>query len=158
MWSKKFNCCINCFRKDIKHEAHGLCKRCYDLNRDRSNRKKPKNSKWAKDHDFCVICKTTNHPHHGKGMCTYCRNRSPEYLRYVCIYEARPEVIKRRKEYKRNNEGYRLSEARRLKIFRENNKELTKYYNLKSHLPMDVEKIKKEIELLKRVRTICSNR
>ena len=32
-WSRKYDCCVNCGRNDVKHVTRGLCLNCYQRDR-----------------------------------------------------------------------------------------------------------------------------
>ncbi|HUW12356.1 MAG TPA: HNH endonuclease signature motif containing protein [Anaerolineae bacterium] len=66
-WSRKHDCCTSCGTTEIRHNGHGLCRRC--------SREEPriyKTGRWSTKHDHCVSCGGTDSPHIARGLCRRC--------------------------------------------------------------------------------------
>ena len=63
-WSKHSPCCIVCGTTERKHNARGMCNRCY------KDQCAP--IAWSRKHACCVQCGSTQYKHAGKGLCSSC--------------------------------------------------------------------------------------
>lgn len=74
-WSKKYDTCIKCGTTERKHQANGLCWKCY---KEYSTAKTSYKSyrftglRWSKKYDRCIKCNSTEYSHAAKGLCTRC--------------------------------------------------------------------------------------
>lgn len=75
-WSRYSTHCLRCGRYDLRHQAKGLCRRCYENVRYHRARGReaplPRDQRWARWYLACVRCGRTAYRHQGKGVCSGC--------------------------------------------------------------------------------------
>ena len=71
VWSREYDCCRQCGRTDVKHQAQGYCRGCY--RKMQYNKGKDKNrQRWSRKYECCIKCGTTTVIHAGHGLCRTC--------------------------------------------------------------------------------------
>jgi len=69
-WSRYYDKCIKCGTTKYKHNAKGLCIRCYK--KELYKKRKAKLIKWSRKYEKCIDCGTTDRPYAANGRCIRC--------------------------------------------------------------------------------------
>lgn len=69
-WSRDWDQCRECGRRDRKHAAKGLCSACWQMKRQGGPKWRP--GAWSNRYDQCQCCGTTESRHHARGLCERC--------------------------------------------------------------------------------------
>jgi len=73
-WSRQYDKCIKCGTTEYKHNAKGLCVKCYK--KELYRKRKAKLVKWSRKYEKCIDCGTTDRPYAASGRCIRCHVRS----------------------------------------------------------------------------------
>lgn len=80
LWAPQamFERCLKCATTRYEHKGHGLCFKCYHVEKHRGRLSYWKEygkqfKKWSRNYDQCVQCGTTSRLHVSHGLCNRCR-------------------------------------------------------------------------------------
>jgi HNH endonuclease len=79
LWAPEalFERCIKCGTTEFEHKGHGLCFKCYHIEKNLGKltywkERGKKFKKWSNRYDRCIKCGNTDRPHASRGRCDRC--------------------------------------------------------------------------------------